>query len=446
MQTLLRFIYSILVALLIPFVLLRLLWKSRKIVGYRQRIFERFGFFTPPPQQGGLWLHAVSVGESVAAIPIIRQFQKQFPDLPITVTTTTPTGSERVKANFKNEVFNVYFPYDLPGSVHRFLERIRPQIAVILETELWPNVLHVCGEKKIPIVIANGCLSLESFEGYSRVRSFVKEMLSNVTCVAAQSQIDADRFLSLGLEPKQLVVAGNIKYDITVPDTILERGKSLRESIGKDRPVWIAASTHPGEEEQVIAAFKLLKQSMNNSENKNNTANESANNSIQNTLKNPLLILVPRHPNRFQEVHNLLIQQGETVVTRSSGAHLQADTSVFLGDTMGELGIFYAASDIAFVGGSLVAIGGHNILEASNLAKPVIVGPSIENIVEACDKLKAVGGLKAVKDAEELALQLEHWFNNPIDCKKAGLEGQKIVIENRGAVARILSIIHSLIK
>jgi 3-deoxy-D-manno-octulosonic-acid transferase len=419
-----RHLYTILLTLSIPVVLLRLLWKSRKIPGYRHRILERFGFFSPPSKKGGLWLHAVSVGESVAAIPIIREFQRNFPEQSITITTTTPTGSERVRAIFGNQVFHVYSPYDLPICIKLFLKRIRPEICVIMETELWPNLLEACGKQKIPVVIANGCLSLKSFEGYKRIKSVTQAMLENITWVAAQSKLDAERFLALGLESKRVVVAGNVKFDIPISENSVEAGHALRQKIGKTRPVWVAASTHPGEEEEVLTAFRQ----------------------VQKSFQDVLLILVPRHPNRFQTVLTLLQKRAFSVVTRSSDLPVEAKTEVFLGDTMGELGLFYAASDIAFVGGSFTPIGGHNILEAAALAVPVIVGPHIQNIVDTCDLLSSAGALVKVSSTKELGKALLDWFSHGEKRRQAGYMGKKVIEQNRGAVEKIFSLIKKILQ
>ena len=416
---LLRWLYTLGFIICIPVILLRLLWKSRKLPAYRARILERFGIFKKPNREGGLWLHGVSVGESVAAIPIIRAFQKLYPNMPITVTTTTPTGSDRVQKTFGNQVFHVYFPYDVPWCFQNFLKRVRPKLCVIMETELWPNCLWICKQHNLPVIIANGRVSPASMKGYSRIRFMTKEMLKWITVVAAQSKIDGDRFIELGLQPNRLVIAGNVKFDVSLEEGVKSEGLKLREGFGKSRPVWVAASTHAGEEERVLAAFREIKKH----------------------FPDALLILVPRHPDRFNEVATVIQKQGYTMVSRSSGHAVTKDTAVFLGDTMGELALFYAASDVAFVGGSFIPLGGHNTLEPAALAVPVVVGPYTQNFVDITKLLLDAGVLVQVQDTEALIKAVLYWFNHPQERIAAGENGKKVMETNRGAVNKIMELI-----
>lgn len=422
MQTIIRWFYTFILILGIPVLVMRLFWKSRKIAGYRHRILERFGIFSPPVQKGGLWLHAVSVGESVAAIPIIQAFQKEFPNIPVMVTTTTPTGSSRVKATFGDKVGHVYFPYDLPIFLNNFFNRVRPEIAVIMETELWPNCLWLCKQRRIPVLIANARLSPRSMQGYRRFRFAVRNMLQCVTVVAAQSQQDGARFIELGLDPSRLIVTGNVKFDVSFSEEVIKAAITLREMLGNSRPIWIAASTHPGEEEQVLAAFETIRKEFPKS----------------------LLILVPRHPDRFVSVAELLKKKGHSVISRSSGERVTVDTTVFLGDTMGELGLFYAVSTVAFVGGSLVPVGGHNLLEPAALGVPVITGSYVHNFVDISRLLLDAGALVKVSNSKELAEAVLYWFKNAVACQEAGMRGKQVVAENRGAVEQILNTIKEL--
>jgi len=417
-QILARWFYTGVITLSIPVVLLRLWWRGRKNPAYRERWLERFGIFEPPPRTGGIWVHAVSVGESVVAAPLIRALRKQFPDEPITITSTTPTGFARVRELFKDEVFQVYFPYDLPGNFTRFLERVRPRMLILMETELWLNCLHACWQSRVRTVIVNARLSPKSMRGYRWIGAITRQMLRYVTKVIAQSEQDGARFIALGLEPDRLIVAGNMKFDVALKDGVQEQGRALRETWG-DRPVWIAASTHAGEDEIVLAAFR----------------------EIQKQFANVLLILVPRHLERFESVATTLQQQGYSVVRRSHGQSVRAETEIFLGDTMGELSLLYAASDVAFVGGSFIAVGGQNTLEAAALGIPVIVGPHVHNFVDITRFLRNAKALVQVVDVPGLAQAVVHWFSNPADRQRAGLAGKTVVEKNRGAIQKIMNVL-----
>ncbi len=415
-QTVLRGIYTALFILSIPAILLRLWWRGRKNPGYRERWLERFGIFQKPLQKRGIWVHAVSLGESIAAVPLIRQLQQRFPELPMTVTTTTPTGSAFIKNTFPKGVFHVYFPYDLPGCFKRFLKRVNPQVVVIMETELWPNCLWICHQQKIPVLVANGCLSLQSLQGYNWISLVTRMMLKCLTRVLAQTKLDGDRFLQLGLSPDQLVITGNMKFDLSLKEGLEVAAQSFRQSMGRSRPIWVAASTHAGEEEPILDAFSKLQQQ----------------------IPTLLLILVPRHPERFQTVADLLKSRGFSTVTRSSALPIVEDTAVFLGDTLGELMLFYAASDVAFVGGSMVPIGGHNTLEPAACGVPVIVGSYAENIVEVTKLLSNVDALIQVEDSDALVKAVLYWLSSEDIRKKAGVAARGVVERNRGAVAKVV--------
>ncbi|HXH54295.1 MAG TPA: lipid IV(A) 3-deoxy-D-manno-octulosonic acid transferase [Gammaproteobacteria bacterium] len=423
LNTFFRWLYSLIFTFSIPALLLRLWWKGRKNPGYRQGWRERFGFFKPPAQAGGLWVHAVSVGETMAAVPIVREFQKRFPGLPITLTSTTPTGYKTAQTIFKNDVFQVYFPYDLSWCIQQFLKRVRPTILIIMEKELWLNCFWVCHQKKIPIFIANGTLSLRSLKGYQWFPRIKQQILQCITVVFAKSEIDATRFLALGLDPHHLIVAGNVKFDVSLKEGAEVAGKQYRDTFG-NRPVWIAASTHAGEEELVLLAFKQILEQQ----------------------PGALLILVPRHPERFSIVATLLAQQGYIFVKRSSGFLVAPETQILLGDTMGELAFFYAAADVAFVGGSLVPVGGHNALEAAALSIPVIMGLYVDNCLEITKQLAGAGALIQVSGSDALAKAVLHWFVNPVDRQQAGASAKKVVEKNRGIVKRIVDVIMPVLK
>lgn len=418
LNAVLRWLYTLIFILGIPVLLLRLLWKSQGNSAYRRHWAERFGFFKAPVKTGGLWVHAVSVGETMAAVPLIREFQIRFPDLPIVITSTTPTGRACAKSIFHDEIFQVYFPYDLTSCIQRFLKKLQPKLLVVMEKELWLNCFSICHQHLIPIYIVNASLSRHSLQGYQRFKTLTRQLLTCITMVFAQSETDADRFLALGIDPKRLMITGNMKFDMVVKEGLEAEGKKYRETFG-NRPVWVAASTHTGEEEQILMAFRQI---------------------LQKT-KNTLLILVPRHPERFGTVATLVAEHGYSVVTRSSGLPVTENTQVLLGDTMGELTFFYALSDVAFVGGSLVAVGGHNTLEPAALGVPVIVGPHVDNYRDITKLLLSAGALVRVSDTGELAKTVLEYFSNPQKHQQAGLSAKKVVVKNRGAVKQTVDCI-----
>ena len=351
-----RTLYTLLFHLGLPLVAIRLWLRARKAPAYARRIGERFALNLPTLQPGGIWVHAVSVGESIAAAPMIRELLKRYPQLPITVTCMTPTGSERIQALFANEprIQHCYLPYDLPWAAARFLNRVQPKLAVIMETELWPNHIHQCAKRGIPVALANARLSARSAKGYGRFARLTRPMLEEMSLIAVQTETEAERFRQLGARPECVEVTGSIKFDLTIDPQLLVDARELREQWqALARPVWIAASTHEGEDEIVLAAHRQL----------------------LGHYPNALLMLVPRHPERFNQVFELCQREGFATVRRSSGEPVTASTQVMLGDTMGELLFLYALADTAFVGGSLVPNGGHNLLEPAALAKPVLSGP-----------------------------------------------------------------------
>ena len=417
----LRLLYTGLLYLILPLALLRLYWRGRQDPGHRQRWRERLGFVRPLPA-GCLWVHAVSVGETRAALPLIRALLNRYPDLPLLVTTTTLTGSRQVREALGEQVHHVYAPYDLPGAVGRFLRQTRPKLAVIMETELWPNLLRQCAVAGIPALIANARLSERSARGYARIRPLTAALLQDVTLIAAQAEADAERFRALGAP--RVEVAGNLKYDLTLPDDLLERERRLRrELLGENRPVWIAASTHAGEDEQVLDAFARLRA----------------------RWPELLLFLVPRHPERFDGVADLCRQRGLSVVRRSEERSCPLDTAIFLGDSMGELLRFYAAADLAFVGGSLVPTGGHNVLEPALLGLPVLFGPHMFNFTEAGERLLEADAAWRVADAVELAAQVDRLLADPAWRQQAGRRGRAVVEHHRGALAALLGCIGTLL-
>jgi len=414
-----RTLYTLLFHLGLPLLAVRLWLRTRKAPAYGQRLGERFAYRLPPMQPGGIWVHAVSVGESIAAAPMIRQLLLRHPELPITVTCMTPTGSERIQALFAGEprIQHCYLPYDLPWASGRFLDHVRPRLAVIIETELWPNHIHQCARRGIPVALANGRLSERSARGYARFSRLTAPMLAEMSLLAVQTQVEAERFLALGARPECVQVTGSIKFDLNVDPTVPVRAARLREQWqASERPVWIAASTHEGEDEVILAAHRQLLASH----------------------ADALLILVPRHQERFASMHALCRAQGFTTVQRSLDQPVTAATQVLLGDTMGELLFLYALADIAFVGGSLVANGGHNPLEPAALAKPVLSGPHMFNFLEIGAMLREAGALVEVDDAQGLATAVRQWIELPRDAVRSGEAGLAVMRANQGALKRLL--------
>ncbi len=422
-----RTLYTLLFHLGLPLVAVRLWLRARKAPAYRQRIGERFALGLPAMLKGGIWVHAVSVGESIAAAPMIRALLARYPQLPITVTCMTPTGSERIKAMFANEprVQHCYLPYDLPWAAGRFLNHIQPVLGVIMETELWPNHIHQCSKRGIPVALANARLSERSARGYARFAGLTRPMLEEMSLFAVQTEAEAQRFLGLGARQECVAVTGSIKFDLTIDPQLLSSAAQLREQWqATERPVWIAASTHAGEDEVVLAAHRQL------------------------LVSHPdaLLVLVPRHPERFNSVHDLAVQQGFATVRRSTAQPVTAETAVLVGDTMGELLFLYALADIAFVGGSLVPNGGHNLLEPAALAKPVLSGPHLFNFLEIAAMLRNADALIECRDAASLSAAVQRLFDQPQKAREMAEAGLGVMKANQGALQRLLDGLGQLVK
>ncbi len=417
-----RTLYTLLLYLAVPVIAVRLWLRSRKAPAYAKRIGERFALTLPEFKQGGIWLHAVSVGESIAAAPVVKALQQQYPDLPITVTCMTPTGSERIQSLFGDSVQHCYLPYDLPLASKRFLQRLQPRLAIVMETELWPNHINQCARLNIPVVLANGRLSERSARGYGRFPKLVAPMLKQISALAVQSEIEAQRFIELGARPETVIVTGSIKYDLRVADDVPKQAQALREQWhASQRPIWIAASTHEGEDAQILAAHQLLLQQ----------------------FPQALLILVPRHPERFASVHALCLEQGLQVQRRSTQALVSAEQQVLLGDTMGELMLLYAVADVALVGGSLIKHGGHNMLEPIALAKPTLTGPHYFNFLDIAQQLLDAGALLEVAGVQQLAQRVAELWRNPTLVEDMCAAGQQVLQRNQGALQRLLDMIQA---
>ncbi len=417
-----RVLYSLLLYLLLPLILLRLLLRSIKNPAYRQRVLERFGVYVDAPVSGGIWVHAVSVGEAIVAVKLIKALQLQYPGYAITVTCGTPTGSQIIQKQLGDDVFHVYAPYDLPGSVKRFLNNCQPVVGIIMETEIWPNLFSQASSSGVKVLISNMRLSEISFRRYQKFPVFISRVLSTVNLIAAQSDSDAQRAISLGVNADRVQVVGNLKFDVderSEPD--VSSLAELKDKISAQRSVWLAGSTHEGEDEIILNVHEKLVQS-------------------RATL---LLILVPRHPERFEKVYKLCHARFRTQKrsTLADGAVLESDTQVLLVDSIGELDQFIGISDWAFIGGSLVPVGGHNILEACQAGVPVVFGEFMFNFNNIARIVVAKeAGIQVSEEADLLqaGLRLSEDFDTR---RRMGASGHALIEENQGATRRTLELL-----
>lgn len=420
-----RTLYTALFHLGLPLIAVRLWWRARRAPAYAKRIGERFAHGLPPMAKGGLWVHAVSVGESIAAAPLVRALLERYPDLPLTLTCMTPTGSERIRALFEGNprVQHCYLPYDLPWGMGRFLDHVQPRLGIVMETELWPNLVNQCARRGIPVALANGRLSARSARGYARFAGLTAPMLQQMSLLAVQTETEAQRFRDLGARPEAVTVTGSIKFDLHPAPDLPERAQALRaqwQALG--RPVWIAASTHQGEDEIILAAHRELLR----------------------THSDALLVLVPRHPERFAQVGTLVEQAGMSVARRATNEAVGPGIQVLLGDTMGELLLLYGTADIAFVGGSLVPNGGHNLLEPAALTKPVLSGPHLFNFQDIAERLTEAKALQVVDDASGLADAVRNLIELPQAARRMGEAGLAVMRANQGALERLLRAVGKL--
>jgi len=426
-ERLLRILYSAALYLLAPITVYHLIWRGFRQSAYLQRWAERYALYNDASRNGWphartLWVHAVSVGEVNAALPLVQALRRGRPDLRLLVTTITPTGSERVRALWKDEVEHVYLPYDLPGAVGRFLDHYRPMAALIMETELWPNLLFGCRDRGIPSYILNARLSARSLRGYQVLAPLVGRALRTVRTVSAQSHADARRFVRLGAREEQTLDTGNLKYDVSVPDSVAAFAMEFRTHAA-GRPVWIAASTHEDEEAHVIAMHRHLR----------------------GQFPGLLLLWAPRHPERFRAVAELARTAGWAVSTRSRAPWPQQDDAVFVVDTLGELVNFYACADVAFVGGSLQAIGGHNLLEPAATGTAIVTGPHLHNFVEIAHRLEQVGALRIGADADAVERDVAALLLDDATRARMVEAGRALVESGRGALGRTLALLEPVL-
>ncbi|MDY2947545.1 MAG: lipid IV(A) 3-deoxy-D-manno-octulosonic acid transferase [Mannheimia varigena] len=419
----LRLLYICLSYLLQPVILLLMWYKGRKQPAYRKRLWERYGVYdeAEKPKAKGVVIHAASVGEVIAATPLIKAIGKQYPDLSLIVTTVTPTGSDRVMSAFGDSVSHFYLPYDLPDAVERFLNFIDPKMMIVIETELWPNLIRKVHLRNIPFVIANARLSPRSAKRYGWIRGSIKDMLNQISLILAQDEVSKDRYLALGYNPAKMVNTGNLKFDLEITPELHQSVLKTKSALNlQTRPVWIAGSTHEGEEKLILEAHQIL----------------------LDKYPDLILILVPRHPERFKLVELLVKKSGLDYVNRSGHKALNQDTKVLLGDTMGEMMLLYGLSDIAFVGGSLVKHGGHNPLEPIAFNIPVISGLFTYNFPEVFEKLREVKGVIEVESsAEALAECIQLLLTQPQIGQDIAASGFSVLQENQGALKRHLELL-----
>ncbi|MBB5944265.1 lipid IV(A) 3-deoxy-D-manno-octulosonic acid transferase [Xanthomonas sp. 3307] len=418
-ERLLRGLYSAVLYLLLPVTVYHLVWRGFRVRQYFQRWDERYASYAQACGRPRVWLHAVSVGEVNVAAPVVNALRAQRPDIRWVITTITPTGSERVRALWGDALDHVYLPYDVPGSVGRFLQHFRPSLALILETELWPNMLFGCRDRGIPVYVLNARLSARSLRGYRVLRPLIGRALRTVTCVAAQSQEDAERFVALGARAEQVRALGNLKFDIAAPAHLPDVVAAFRERVPATRLVWIAASTHDGEEAAVIEMHRQLRRQW----------------------PDLLLLWAPRHPERFAKVEALARDQGWRVATRRQQQWPGADDAVFVIDTLGELMGFYACAQVAFVGGSLQPIGGHNLLEPAAVGTPSVTGPHLHNFSEISRRMREAGAVAICEDAGTVCAALQSLLADAEARKRMAEAGCALVANGRGALQRTLQLI-----
>jgi len=415
-MSLLRRLYTVLLFLLVPFILLRLVWRGRRQPGYLQHMGERFGRYREVPPRGRLiWLHAVSVGETRAAEPLVKALQIAYPGDQILLTHMTPTGRMTSEQLFGNSIVRCYLPYDLPFAIAAFLRHFRPALGALLETELWPNLIHGCHAQDVPLFLVNARLSERSTRGYARVGSLARDALQALAGVGAQTEADSARLQTLGAHG--ITVTGNLKFDRGPSSKDLELGATFRAWIGGQRTVFVAASTREGEEALVLDA-------------------------VQNAPAELLVIIVPRHPQRFDEVAKQLERRGVVYQRRSAPTNIDPATRVWLGDSMGELFAYYAASDIAFIGGSLLPLGGQNLLEACAVGRPVLIGPHSFNFTEATRLAVAAGAAIEVADSSELGSTIAELLGDPERRLRMGEAGIALMRKHQGATQRTLALLH----
>jgi len=418
-----RFIYSFLIVLSSPLLLLYFAFRGLRDRAYLKRWHERFGFIPADDRRDGIWIHAASVGEFNAASPLIRNLLKRHPDIPLMITTLTPTGSERVRRDLGEKVSHSYVPIDLPGTVRRFLKRLQPRLIIVMETEIWPNLYLQSKHLDIPLIMANARLSKRSVARFQHIPGFVEEVLQTVKWIGAQSDADAGRLAGCGANPQRIEMTGNLKFDLTVSASLEEKAAALRLRWGRNRAVLVAGSTHEADDNVVISAFvELLK-----------------------TLPDALLILVPRYPERFTRTTQLARAAGLQTEVYSEGEACTEEARCFVVDTIGELMTYYACADVAFVGGSMGEQGGHNALEPAALGKPVLFGPNMDNAKEIASHLLQCKAARLVNNQRDFQQTAEQILTDGVLRDSMGQAGRSLVEKNKGALDLTLKAIEKLL-
>lgn len=415
--------YRFLLTLIVPLALLRLWWRGRKQPGYRQHIAERFGHIQIPSGGPIIWLHAVSVGETRAAEPLVHALLEQYPDHRVLLTHMTPTGRATSTSLYKDQrVLIAYVPYDLTSAVDRFLERVKPRVGLLMETEIWPNLILRCRAHQVPILLINARMSARSGRRYARFNQLIRPVLGALTAVGAQTQDDADRLTLLGAH--NVAISGNLKFDVRIDPALQALGEQWRRDIliQQTRPIWLAASTREGEEALILAAHRALCALLPD--------------------QHPLLILVPRHPQRFNDIAQLITREGFKLVRRSS-ALPTAETEVWLGDSMGEMVTYYSIADAAVIGGTLLPFGGQNLIEAAACGTPLIIGPHTYNFSAAAQAAQETGAATRIDIAtpEALANALLALIDNPTQHRVATEAAARFVSSATGATDKLLALI-----
>jgi len=418
-----RLLYTLAAVALLPWAALHLLWRARRQPEYLRHWAERFGIFPGTdgrnPARPTIWLHAVSVGETRAAQPLLAALRERHPAHRILFTHMTPTGRATSEALFGDSVERIYLPYDTPWAMCGFLHHYRPEFGLIMETELWPNLIAACRQAGVPLWLVNARLSERSAKRYAAFPALTREALQGLAAIGAQTDNDAARLTALGA--RNVRVTGNIKFDIEAPAEQIELGRELRARCG-DRPVWLAASTREGEEALILEAWKQAMQEVG--------AGDTA-----------LLVIVPRHPQRFDDVARLVTEHGFALQRRSENAAIEAATGVLLGDSMGEMFAYYAATDIAFIGGSLLDFGSQNLIEAAACGTPILIGPSTRNFAEAAREAVACGAALAIRDADDLVTRVNVLLSDAPGRRQMGDDGRAFAERHRGATMRTLELI-----
>ncbi len=422
-------LYQVLLVLAYPLIRLRLLWRARREPDYGKRICERSGRVPESIPTNPIWFHTVSAGETIAAAPMIRTLTQEFPDLDFLVTTMTPAGSAQVTSLLAGCVAHCYAPYDFRWGVRRFYDAVAPRMLVLMETELWPNLINEASERGVPALLVNARLSERSARGYARIGTLTQTMLNQLSFIACQYPDHARRFVELGADSGRVDALGSVKFDVQLPADHAERVAELKTAWGLScRPVWIAGSTHPGEEEIVLSAHR----------------------SVRERCPDACLLLVPRHPSRADEVERLIVDAGFSVVRQSGLASAPADvggaTDVLLADSMGQLLYLYGLSSVALLGGSLVPVGGHNPIEAAICGQPLIMGPAVFNFPDVVAAFSDAGCLFLVRDAAQLAAQVIKCLSDPGFCQDLGRTAREVVSANTGASERLLDLLRAEIR